>query len=369
MAAGLLVALLASCSDDSSDKSNGAGASGNDGAGNSGDRVEAGGTGSDSSDAATADAAEWKKVVPGGDCQCADGSAYNFWVHRGDPQKVVVFLQGGGACFTADTCDPKNELYRTTVSEAPHAEGMFDFADQRNPFADHSVVYVPYCTGDVHLGGATKTYAKGLTIQHKGFANGTAALDHLAEAFPGATRVVVAGESAGSVAAPVYGALVADRLPEAAVTVLADGSGSYPDDPAIERLMTDVWDVDEALPAGFDEADLSPPGLFVQSGRRHPEIVFARHDFAYDENQSGWYPYLGIPLGDLVERIDANEAQIEQAGVDLHSYVAPGDEHTVLGDAELYDGEVGGHRLVDWVSGLVEGKTVDDVHCRECRSG
>jgi hypothetical protein len=354
MATWALVALVGSCSDDGGDATSGE---------TGGDAV------SDSSAGEAAEVADWEKVVPGGDCQCAGGSEFNFWVRQGDPSKVVVFLQGGGACFSAETCAPENELYRTLASEAPQAEGMFDFADRRNPFADHSVVYVPYCTGDVHLGNATKEYADGLTIQHKGFANGTAALDYVAATFPGATDVAVIGESAGSVAAPVYGGLVSDRLPDAAVTVLADGSGSYPDDPAINDLLTGTWGAGDALPAWFDDAGLSLPGLFLQSGRHDPDIVFARHDFAYDENQTSWYPYLGIPVGDLRERIDANEAQIEGAGVDLRSYVAPGDEHTVLGDAELYDEEVDGQRLVDWVTTLTEGEPVDDVHCDECGSG
>ena len=40
------------------------------------------------------------------------------------------------------------------------------------------------------------------------------------------------GESAGSIPSPLYAGLVADRLPDAAITVLADGSGAYPDNPA-----------------------------------------------------------------------------------------------------------------------------------------
>ena len=203
-------------------------------------------------------------------------------------------------------------------------------------------------------------------LQHKGFVNGTAALDHLGATFPDATDVVVMGESAGSVAAPLYGGLVSDRLPDAAITVLADGSGSYPDLPAVNELVGTAWGIDSAGPAWFDDAGFSLPGLFIQSGRHDPDIVFARHDFAYDENQTFWYPYLGIPAGDLRERIDANEAQIENAGVNLRSYIAPGEKHTVLGDAELYTEEVDGQRLVDWVTRLVEGEPVEDVHCDEC---
>jgi hypothetical protein len=44
------------------------------------------------------------KVAPAGDCACADGSEFAFWERRADPTKVVVFLDGGGACFDAETC-------------------------------------------------------------------------------------------------------------------------------------------------------------------------------------------------------------------------------------------------------------------------
>jgi len=114
---------------------------------------------------------------------------------------------------------------------------MFDLADRRNPFVDYSIVYVPYCTGAVHLGNTTTTYAPDLTVRHKGYVNGTAALDHLIATFPDATNVVVLGESAGALAAPVYAGLMSDRLLTAQITVLADGSGSYPDAVPFNNLI------------------------------------------------------------------------------------------------------------------------------------
>jgi hypothetical protein len=92
----------------------------------------------------------------------------------------------------------------------------------------------------VHLGNATRKYAPGLTVRHKGYANGSAALDHLVATFPAATEVVVMGESAGSVAAPLYAGLVSDRLPDARITVLADGSGSYPDVRRVHEIFA-AW--------------------------------------------------------------------------------------------------------------------------------
>src|SRR5205085_10134978 len=88
-----------------------------------------------------------------------------------------------------------------------------------NPFAGYSFLYVSACTGDAHLGAATQKYTPSLTVSHSGYANGTAALDYLAAHYPDATQVVVIGKTAGSVAAPVYGGLVADRFPKAQVIV------------------------------------------------------------------------------------------------------------------------------------------------------
>jgi Pectinacetylesterase len=314
----------------------------------------------------------WERVVPGGDCQCSDGSEFRFWVREGNPEKVVFYLQDGGACFSAETCARKNDLYNITADESPTGRGgMFEFAEPRNPFADYSVVYVPYCTADVHIGNATTEYAPGLTVRHKGYVNGTAALEHLAATFPRATEVVVVGESAGSVASPLYAGLVSDRLPDARITVLAHGSGSYADLPAFNRLIA-AWGFGNVAPPWLENANVSGehwsfPGLFIQSGRHDSDLVFARIDYAYDSTQESWFAHLGIAARDLRSRIKANETQIEGAGVNVHSYVAPGKEHVVFDDGPFYTETVDGEKLVDWVSRLIEGEPVDDVHCLKCR--
>ena len=73
--------------------------------------------------------------------------------------------------YVASQPDPKTfviELRYVVAAPVSHPVQ----ADPRNPFADYSAVYVPYCTGDVHIGSVTTEYADGLTIQHKGYANG-----------------------------------------------------------------------------------------------------------------------------------------------------------------------------------------------------
>jgi Pectinacetylesterase len=322
----------------------------------------------------------WERVVPGGDCQCADGSGFRFFVREANPDKVLFYLPGGGACWSAETCardgsDGSDELYETAIGEHPSTrDGVFDLTNENNPFADYSIVFVPYCTGDVFIGNATTTYAEGLTVQHKGYVNATAALDHLAATFPDATDVVVAGLSAGGVTAPLYGGLVSDRLPDAEITVLADAAGANTDDVPAAAEIAAAWGIGNTIPdwpenAGLTTEQWRASTLFVQSGRHDPDITFARHDYAYDHTQALRNGLLGVAEDDLLSLIDANEAQIETAGVNLLSYIAPGGDHGVLQYDKFYTEVVNGEKLVDWVTRLVAGEPVEDVHCEECTAG
>lgn len=321
--------------------------------------------------------AAWTRVDAPSDCVCSDGSPYTYWIRKADPTKVVFFMQGGGACFTAATCAPGSGTYKATVTAGDDpsgfGSGIWDFSEARNPFADWSFVFVPYCTGDLHLGTATQQYSPDVVVHHNGSINATTALDDLAAQFPAATQVVVAGESAGSAPTPLYAAMTHDRLPAAQISVLADGSGAYPDSAEGSGAIADMWGVQGALPqwpevSGLGLSDWSLPDLFVRAHDHDPDIVFARHDYAYDGVQQFFAGLLGIPGDELVELIDGNENLIEQGGVDLHSYISAGDAHTVLGHPEFYTETTEGVALVDWVADLVRRQPDLDVHCTDCRS-
>jgi hypothetical protein len=96
--------------------------------------------------------------------------------------------------------------------------------------------------------------------------------------------------------------------------------------------------------------------------------VLARFDFAYDREAAGDAEVTGVDPSRNLAVIDANEAAIEEAGVVLHSYTAPGDGHRILEWPRFYELEVNGERLVDWVDALIEGKSVDDVDCNDCKA-
>lgn len=322
-----------------------------------------------------APAPEWTPLSLEG-CLCSDGSEPTFFERAGDPDKVVLYFEGGGACFSRETCDPNgNPTYTvtadTTAAALADRGGYFDDERADNPLADHSWVYVPYCTGDVHIGNTTTDYGEGVVVEHRGYTNGLAALEHLLATYPTIEQLVVTGASAGSIPTPLFAALAADELPGADIVTFGDSSAAYPDVDAINEVIGTTWGTTNAIPdwpetAGLTAADWSIPELYVYGGRHAPDVRFGRFDFAFDEVQATFGALAGVAADELVTLIDETEAQIEAAGPQLAAYVAPGTEHTIVGSDDFYTLEVEGVRLLDWFTELIAGGTPADVRCTVC---
>ncbi len=329
---------------------------------------------------------EWTKVVPGGDCACADGSEYFFWDRKKDPAKVVLYLDGGGVCFDALSCTFQNtpgsgeregpDYDPNLDGEYPGGEGgLFDFDHADNPFSSYSFIYVPLCTADAFIGNITREYSPTLTVHHKGFVNGSAALDYLTKQYSAATQVVVLGKSAGSSAAPLYAGLISDRLPTTQITVFGAQSGAFPNDPDLNAKIGELWGAFATMPAwevnkGLTAREWGNRGFWIQAGLHNPKIVMAHFDYAFDSHAVQTLEYLkvnGVDPSNTLGLIDANEAAIEAAGVNLHSYLAPGDGHGIFEFEKFYTLEVNGVRLIDWIKALVDGTPLDDVHCDPCK--
>ncbi|MEV6345526.1 pectin acetylesterase-family hydrolase [Actinoplanes sp. NPDC051851] len=323
-------------------------------------------------------ALEWTKVVPTGDCHCADGSRFNFWERKADPTRVVFFLNGGNVCWDATTCAmdggsgrDQSWAFNLAHVDPSNRDGIFDTTREDNPFAGFSYFYVSSCTGDSHLGSAVREYSADLTVDHHGYANGTAAVDYLAANYPDATEVVVIGKTAGSPAAPIYGALIADRLPNAHVIALGTQSGSWPDSAAFgDTVLNTEWGAYRAVPEwarhGVAAAQWSVTDLWIAAGKHDPNLTLARFDFAYDPHATSEFTAWLPNPPDLLAEIDANDAIIAAAGVTVHTYTAAGALHQTFDDGKLYTTTVGGTKLIDWVTALVTGDPPANVHCTEC---
>ena len=313
----------------------------------------------------------WETVDAPSDCMCADGSAFHFYLREASPTKVLFYLEGGGACFSGDMCKPGSGTYSETISPISKLEdspGIFDFANPENPFADYSVVYVPYCTGDVHAGNITKDYGNGVVTQHKGFVNASNALDTMIKRFPNTTQLVVAGSSAGSFPTPVFAGIAGDRLPNADLKVFADSSGAVPD---AMGFVIGNWGTLETLPdwpeiEGLTVDQFTPAYTFIKAAEHNPKIRFARHDFAFDSVLSSFARMAGLSPDDLVSVMRTNESKVEATGVNVANWISPGDDHTIAVRDEFYTEEMNGVRFVDWFTAFMNDSPEGDNYCVDC---
>jgi len=90
------------------------------------------------------------------------------------------------------------------------------------------VIFVTYCTQDVHVGNTVRNYGGSVNPNwnHRGAANVKIALDYLKAQFPSPDKVLVSGCSAGAIAAGIYGPEIAayynSASPSTTVDVIAD---------------------------------------------------------------------------------------------------------------------------------------------------
>jgi hypothetical protein len=139
--------------------------------------------------------------------RCTDGSTGGFAVSFTDASRdLLVYLQGGGICHNALTCavggaptsvgdDPLRTALDGSIREH---RGIFDRDDPSNPLRDSSFVVVPHCTGDHHTGDRVVT-ERGQVYHHVGYTNITRMLERVVPTFADASRIVLAGFSAGGV--------------------------------------------------------------------------------------------------------------------------------------------------------------------------
>src|SRR5207302_1776982 len=124
---------------------------------------------------------------------CLHGTDYETSLHRAASNKVLLYLEGGGACWDAFTC--ANGLAKLTANGA-QGTGILDTTNATNPFADWNIVFASYCDGSVFSGNNIADY-DGTQTYHHGIQNLSAAVSLMLREFPHPERIVVSGSSAG----------------------------------------------------------------------------------------------------------------------------------------------------------------------------
>jgi hypothetical protein len=316
----------------------------------------------------------WEQITPAGEAICGRGEPYSFFVREaGASDKLLLYFAPGGACWDASTCQP-NGMAVDTVTAAdslPLDNGIFDFANEKNPVSDHTIVYIASCTGDVHMGNASVEYTQGdesFTFEHRGFVNASAALDYVYQTVANPAEIIVTGSSAGAYGAIFHLPHIAQNYADSQIVMLGDGGvGMLPEG----WNGLEIWGATNNLPGDMTEyasIDLNAfnDGLYTSAAANFPNIPIAQYTAANDQRQTAFYMLQGGVPTDWIPGMEASMGMLMGTVENFRGYVAWGDGHTILNTPEFYSMQVNGVRFLDWFNGLTSGAAIENVHCDDC---
>ncbi len=316
----------------------------------------------------------WQTLLPGGNTVCAHGSPFAFYSHMGDPNRLVIYLYGGGGCWDAETCTPGTGLYVEEIAEwhnPAYLDGMMKPGHPENPFDGFTKLAIPVCTGDVYIGDRDVEYhpeeGEPFTIRHRGMYNTMAAINWLESSLSDFDEIIVAGSSAGAVAVPFYANLMATRYSNARVTSFGDDASSYGTEfMPLANLV--VWGVPETLQRypGWEDFDFEHFGMEVfysHAARGLDNLRMFLIDHAKDSMQKIYLVAGGTENPDLKAIMQQMQSTITSDLPNSRSFLIGGKSHTSLQLPRFYQYQENGVSLRDWVAAAAAWEDVPNVQC------
>lgn len=326
---------------------------------------------------------------------CMDGSPYHAFVKRGSVNKLLVYYQGGGACWEQLTCSvPTCKTSVSPLGDNPdsyHA-GFADRDNPANPFRDWNVVFVPYCSCDVHFGDLAQDYP--LHVEHRGYENARAVEKWAREHFVDPDEVFVTGSSAGAYGAWFHAPLLREVWPAARFHVLADAGNGVITGSFLQEFFPH-WGFERNIPRRFPELRKvieTGGGIVAYTeaiARRFSDVLWAHYTTAFDGGTGGQTGFFNIMLNDnnpiaaltwwqgSCAFHDQMRAQaIETASrvpANYRYYIGTGSRHTMWGSDKVYTDTTGGvPAIVDWVNAMLASTPEapdpgwTNVECEDC---
>ncbi|MGH7437190.1 MAG: pectin acetylesterase-family hydrolase, partial [Polyangiaceae bacterium] len=290
--------------------------------------------------------------VPVKGSMCRDGSATGFGINVSPTSKnLMIFLEGGGACFNALTCGMNAASFAPSSLSTATSGGILSRTDTANPVKDWNMVYVPFCTGDVHAGNAPNMVVPDAPNlgkqQFVGYANMTRYLAKLAPAFKDASKILLTGISAGGFGAAANYPQTARAFDPIPVYSL-DDSGPPMEDPyapkCLQQKWAEIWGFDKTVLADCG-SDCPDPTNYtidatIHTAKKYPNIPFGLVEDTDDGIITTFYGFgmmnctatFGMVPGDMFTAGLLDErAKLAAAGVtNAAGFIFQGTSHTSL---------------------------------------
>ncbi|RDV37897.1 hypothetical protein DV096_12365 [Bradymonadaceae bacterium TMQ3] len=250
---------------------------------------------------------------------------------------LVIFLNGGGACWDAASCYVLNAAVNiegeyTAAKFASEvrpliASGLFDREDEANPWPDASYAFVPYCTADLHSGDAIKNhdaFQPERMVHHKGAVNMARYLAYLSEELPRIERVWMLGASAGGYGATLNFWRVEEAFPGAEAHLLADSAPFVQPGEGRWGIWQNVWEM--TLPPECEGCEARADAIPAAVGAAHPDSRIGLLAF---EDDAVIAVFFAIGLFDMGARTRAlvNDAYQGEA---MRGFSVASNEHVML---------------------------------------
>ena len=274
---------------------------------------------------------------------CDDGTPTGIGINpSATSTNVLLFFEGGGACWDYQTCVQLN-----TSTHGPFGAAQFqaisantagtivDRNAAASPFKDWSFVFVPYCTGDEHGGSADMVYTSGgssKTIHHRGHDNVVAFLSRLGATFTAPGKLAVSGSSAGGGGTLFNYATIRGVWPNAKSYLVDDSLPLFEGDsiaPALRNAWFASWNLGKVVDPICGTACRANMSLMMKSvAARYPNDRMALLSSVQDQTIRTYYNLTPTQFQTALVSL-ANDV-LEPSGIFKHFYVT-GSTHTMLG--------------------------------------
>ena len=284
--------------------------------------------------------------------QCLDGSEFRMATRDAGSQDLVIFLQGGGGCWSE---------FCAANTEAPPgilALGIMDPVREDNPVRDWNQAYLPYCDGGLHVSDRDSDSDGDGEIDRfqRGLHNLSAALDVTVGAFPAPRRILLAGSSGGGLGTTFALPLVRYLYPEARIDIVNDsGVGvSRPDQPAFQQLLIDDWNTGAFFPESCADclaADGHLSDYHIWQLDQDQTLRRGMLSFSRDSTFADFFLQIGKDAWEAA--LQEEMQQLEDAHPERsRSWIPAGEDHTVL--MLRPDQTAGGVPVMDWIRAMLE---------------
>lgn len=282
---------------------------------------------------------------------CLRGDPYRVEIHRGTSDKVLLYLEGGGACWNTQSCwtAPTAKLTADPIFGA----GIFELDNPDNPFRDWNIVYAPYCDGSVFAGDNLADY-DGHPTYHHGLQNLSAAVTAMRAAFPAPAAIAVAGSSAGGYGTYTGYGVTRVAYPDTPIVVLNDsGPGlQNPDDTVNAEQRIANWHFTQSVPASCTRCAEQLTYLTEWALERDPTLRVGYFSNLGDRiirafNNLSREAYAALLLG---VTDDIHHRQPER----FKRFFIQGEDHTVLELPQFYSTAIDGTTVRDWTADLLD---------------